>query len=64
MLLKFLFNFINSSSVSISGTLLSNTPLLIFSEAEIKLTIGFVNLLAKVIAIIVDTNNNKPTTKI
>ena len=40
----------------------SNAPLLIASDALIKLTIGFVNLDAKTIAIAVDKNNNKVTT--
>ena len=63
--LKFiLFNCLNSSSVSKSGTLTSKAPLLIESEAPIKFTIGFVNLEAKVIAIEVDKNNSNVTTMI
>ena len=57
--LKFLFNCLNSSSASILGTLTSNAPLLIASDAPIKFIIGFVNLEAKVIAIEVDKNNKK-----
>ena len=60
--LKFLFNSLNSSSPSSSGTLTSNVPLLIESEAPIKFIIGFVSLEAKVIAIEVERNNNKVTT--
>jgi len=60
--LKFWLSCLNSSSVSSSGTLTSNAPLLIESEAPIRLIIGFVNLDAKVIAIDVDKNNNKVTT--
>ena len=56
-MLKFLFNSLSSSSVSNSGTFTSNAPLLIESEAPIKLIIGFVNLEANVIAIEVDKNN-------
>ena len=48
--------------VSKSGTLTSRAPLLIESDAPIKLTIGFVSLEAKIIASEVDKNNNKVTT--
>ena len=64
MLLKFLFNIINSLSASISGTLEFKIPLLIFSEALIKLIIGFVSLSAKEIATIIEINKSKPTSKI
>ena len=60
--LKFLFNCLNSSSVSSSGTLTSNAPLLIESDAPIKFMIGFVSFDAKVIAIEVDKNNSNVTT--
>jgi hypothetical protein len=60
--LKFLFNCLNSSSASKSSTFTSNAPLLIESDALIKLMIGFVSLEAKEIAIAVDKNNNKVTT--
>ena len=41
----FLFNCLNSSSVSNSGTFTSNAPLLIESEAPIRFIIGFVVML-------------------
>ena len=62
MELKLLFNCLNSSSVSIFATFTSNAPLLIASDALIKLIIGLVNLDANVIAIDVDKNNNNVTT--
>ena len=43
-------------------TFVSSTPLLIESDALIKLIIGFVNLDAKEIATAVDKNNNRVTT--
>ena len=60
--LKFLFNCLNSSSVSSSGTFTSKAPLLIESDAPIKLMIGLVSLDAKVIAIDVDKNKSNVTT--
>ena len=45
MLLKFLLRFLISSSDSISGTLLSSFPPLIFFDAVIRLIIGFVGLI-------------------
>ena len=62
MLLKLVFNSLISSSASITGTFASSSPLLIFSEALIRLTIGLVSLLAKLIAIAVDKNRSKVTT--
>ena len=64
MELKFLLSCLNSSSVSSSGTLTSKAPLLIESDAPIKLTIGLVNLEANVIAIEVDKNKRSVTTMI
>jgi len=48
-----MFNFLNSSSVSINGTFAVKSPLLIFSDAVIKLIIGEVSLEAKLIDIII-----------
>ena len=62
MLLKFLLRFFISSSVSISGTLLSSFPPLIFFEAVIKINYWFVNLPAKLIAKTIVKNNNIETT--
>ena len=45
-----------------SGTFASSSPLLMFSDALIKFIIGFVSLLANVIATAVDRNSNKVTT--
>ena len=52
-----MFNCLNSSSDSIFGTLTSKAPLLIASDAPIKLMMGLVSLDAKVMAIDVDKNN-------
>ena len=41
------------------GTLAFRSPLLIFSEAPIKLTIGLVSLEAKFIATFTERNRNK-----
>ena len=48
--------------MSSSGTFTSNAPLLIESDAPIKLIIGLVNLEANVMAIDVDKNKSKVTT--
>ena len=53
-----MFNLWNSSSVLILGTLALRSPVLIFSAAPIKLTIGTVNRDAKFIAITTERNNN------
>ena len=44
------------------GTLVFNSPLLIFSEALIRFIIGLVNLVAKEMATAIDKNSNKVTT--
>ena len=54
MLLKFKFNFLISSSASIFGTFAFSSPLLMFSDALIRLIMGLVSLLAKDMATAVD----------
>ena len=58
MLLKFLLSILNSSSVSTSGTFVSNSFTNIFRSSN-KIYYWFSNLVAKEIAITVERNNNK-----